>query len=127
MSSPCFPCPYDLTYFTVKRPASIVVGIICTIVLGLSIWLVLGIVRQNKLDKGFSIVKTGANQFEVIQLLGRPTRIGRCGDFFHQKAPSGCVTEYVYSASFAPLVPQYYVVSFDGTGRVLETFNWSSP
>jgi hypothetical protein len=111
-----------------KRSASIILGIICSIVLGLSIWLILGIVRQEKLDKGFSKVKTGATQLEVIRLLGRPTRIGRCGDFFHQQAtPTGCVSEYVYSASFAPLVPQYYVVSFDDTGRVLEATNWSSP
>lgn len=110
-----------------KRPASIIVGIICGIVLGFGIWLVLGIIRQDKLDKGFGEVKTGATQSEVVQLLGKPTRIDGCGDFFHQRTPTGCVSEYVYSASFAPLVPQYYVVSFDEAGRVLETFNWSSP
>ncbi len=38
-----------------------------------------------------------------------------------------CAVEYVYSHPFAPLVPEYYIVSFSPEDRVIEADEWDSP
>ncbi len=38
-----------------------------------------------------------------------------------------CAVEYVYSHPFAPLVPEYYIVSFSPKDRVIEADEWDSP
>jgi hypothetical protein len=75
-------------------------------------------------------VAVGATQPEVIHLLGKPKKIESCGRFLGslpKDIPTHCANEYVYASPFAPLLPQYYVVRFDDTGRALETANLPSP
>jgi len=48
-----------------------------------------------------------------------------CGKSFGEAKPN--CTEYIYRNSFAPFVPEYYSVSFDPKGQVVEKYVYSSP
>jgi hypothetical protein len=103
---------------------------IIVIVLGLAIWLGSAIIRQKKLEKEFSRVVEGTTQQEVVHLLGKPTKVEKCGDSLGslpKDRKMGCGSEYLYTSPFAPLLWPYYVVRFDDTGRVLETLASNSP
>jgi hypothetical protein len=55
---------------------------------------------------------------EVVQgLLGSPTREGPCGSL--TPVPTGCSDEYVYRYWYSVFKPQYEVVWFDHSGKVL--------
>lgn len=82
--------------------------------------------RYSKVEKQFVSVQIGEPRASVIAKVGRPNyHEGRCGVIhFPDKA---CAVEYVYSHPFAPLIPEYYVVSFSSDGRVIEADKWDSP
>jgi len=42
-------------------------------------------------------------------------------------AEKNCAVEYVDSHPFAPIVPEYYIVSFSSDDRVMEADQWDSP
>jgi len=67
----------------------------------------------------------GSSNQEVINLLGRPSWVEPCGKSFGTARPN--CTEYIYRNSFAPLVPEYYSVSFDTSGHVIDKYVYSSP
>jgi hypothetical protein len=93
-------------------------------------WLSWAIHGDSQLAQGFDTIKTGDNKSDILATLGRPGRVERCGAFFgplSKDLPVGCDSEYVYASTFAPLMPQYYVVRFDAGGHVLETVPLSSP
>lgn len=93
-------------------------------------WVAWAIHRDSQLSHGFDEVKMGASTSEVSARLGKPRRVERCGDFYGplpKDLPVGCASEYVYASPFAPLLPTYYVVRFDASGRVLETVPLGSP
>jgi len=55
---------------------------------------------------------------EVVRdLLGSPTRDGLCGSL--TPVPAGCTDEYVYRYWYSVFQPQYEVVWFDKSGKVL--------
>jgi hypothetical protein len=58
------------------------------------------------------------SEMEVVRLLGNPSWVEPCGKSFGPLKPS--CTEYIYRNSFAPLIPEYYSVSLDNSGRVLD-------
>jgi hypothetical protein len=110
-----------------KHPVLLALG--CFVLAG-GCWLAWAIHRDSQLSNGFDKVKTGADKSEVSATLGKPKRVERCGDFFGplpKDLPVGCASEYVYASPFAPLLPTYYVVRFDASGRVLETVPLGSP
>jgi hypothetical protein len=84
-----------------------------------------GFHRNSRIDAGFRAVHVGASQTEVVRLLGKPSWIEACGKSFGEQK-SNC-TEYIYRDSFAPLIPEYYSVTFDSTGHVLDAYVYSSP
>ena len=53
----------------------------------------------------------------VRELLGNPTSEGPCGSL--TSVPTGCSDEYVYRYWYSLFQPQYEVVWFDHTGKVL--------
>jgi hypothetical protein len=45
--------------------------------------------------------------------MGKPKKIGKCGELFGpipESEVAGCVTDYLYAATFAPYNPVYYIV-----------------
>ena len=93
-------------------------------------WLAWASVRDRQLVKGFDQVKPGTTEQEVVQSLGRPKRVEKCGDFLGpipKVELEGCAREYLYATPFAPVLPQYYVVRFDKNDRVKNTAAYSSP
>jgi hypothetical protein len=81
--------------------------------------------RNSRIEKRFSDVHVGMSSAEVIRLLGKPSRIEPCGTSFGTSKPN--CTEYIYNNSFAPLIPEYYLVTLDSSGHVLDTEAGSSP
>jgi len=58
--------------------------------------------------------------------MGKPNyHAGECG-VIHFPSKE-CAVEYVYSHPFAPLVPEYKIVSFSRDDRVIEADEWDSP
>ena len=94
------------------------------ILLGWALW------RDNSLAKGFDKIGVGTTQKGVVQAMGEPRNVERCGEFFGpfpKEELEGCTIEYFYASPFAPLKPQYYVVRFDANNRVRSTASYSSP
>jgi hypothetical protein len=111
----------------VKHPGCLVVG--CVALVGAT-WFAWAILRDRKLEKGFGEISTSAAEQEVLQKLGRPKRVEKCGEFFgplESKELETCSREYFYASPFAPLLPQYYVLRFDANNRVSSKSAYSSP
>ena len=84
-----------------------------------------GFYRNSRIATGYSAVHVGASQAEVVRLLGKPSWIETCGKSFGTPKPN--CTEYIYRNSFAPIIPEYHSVAFDGNGHVLDVYVYSSP
>jgi hypothetical protein len=85
------------------------------------------IVQGYNVISRFERVPIGASKFEVVRLLGRPWKMDKCGERFGNPNQPGCAEEYLYRHPLAPLVPNYYSISFDASGHVLDKFVYSSP
>jgi hypothetical protein len=88
------------------------------------------IVRDNQLSAGFDKIAAGATEQEVLQKLGRPERVEKCGEFFGplpKEEAEDCSREYLYASPLAPLLPQYYVVRFDAKNHVRSTTHTRLP
>jgi hypothetical protein len=110
----------------VKQTIYLVVG---SIALAGAVWLVWAILQDRQLEKGFDGIKAGTTEREVLQRLGHPKRVEKCGEFFGpipKGELDGCAREYLYASPFAPLLPQYFVVRFDERDRVKSTAAYSS-
>jgi hypothetical protein len=111
----------------VKHPGYLIVG--CIVVAG-AIWLGWAMLRDKQLEKGFTEIASGAMEWEVLQKLGQPKRVEKCGEFFGplpKEELGNCSREYFYASPFAPLLPEYYVVRFDANNRVSSKTPYSSP
>ena len=82
--------------------------------------------RFSKVEGRFASVQNGESRASVITKMGMPNYYaGKCGVIhFPDKS---CAVEYVYSHPFAPIVPEYYIVSFSSDDRVIEADQWDSP
>lgn len=79
-----------------------------------------------KVERSFASVQMGDARISVIGKMGEPNyHAGKCG-VIHAPDKS-CALEYVYSHPFAPLVPEYYIISFSQDDRVIEADEWDSP
>lgn len=86
--------------------------------------------RDKSLSTGFEAIVNGATQLDVLRLMGKPKKIEKCGAFLGPltgAAAGRCATEYVYAVTFAPYVPNYYIVEFDASGHVIDKASLSSP
>jgi len=84
-----------------------------------------GFYRNSRIDARFSGVTVGASDTEVVRLLGTPSWVEPCGRSFGTSKPN--CTEYIYRNSFAPLIPEYYSLSLDSSGHVVDKYVYSSP
>jgi len=73
--------------------------------------------HDEVLRKNSGQVNLGDPNEVVQELLGSPTREGPCGSL--TPVPTGCSNEYVYRYWYSIFQPQYEVVWFDHTGKVL--------
>ena len=89
-------------------------------------WAAFTFTRFRIVEHQFPSVKLGDSRESVVSRLGDPNfHHGPCG-VIHVAAKK-CVTEYVYSHPFAPLLPDYYIVSFSAESKVIEADRWTSP
>jgi len=58
--------------------------------------------------------------------MGDPWKDEKCGAYLGDKSP-GCVDEFIYAHPYAPYAPEYWVIDFDSTGRVIGTVHLVSP
>ncbi|HKD84919.1 MAG TPA: hypothetical protein VKB58_09245 [Terriglobales bacterium] len=62
-------------------------------------------------------VNLGDSKDVVEQLMGIPSSVGECGSL--TPVPKGCSDEYVYRYWYSIFQPQYEVIWFDQSGKVL--------
>jgi hypothetical protein len=99
---------------------------LCVAVVGLAAAMLgWGFFRNSRITARYEGVRVGASKEQVVHLLGTPSWAEPCGKSFGTPKPN--CTEYIYRNSFAPLVPEYYSVSFDTSGHVVEKYVYSSP
>lgn len=104
------------------RVIMIAIGLI---VLG---WIGWSIFRSKVLPARFERVRVGDSQEQVVRLLGNPKSIEKCGQpFGNPGRPRGCVEDYLYASPFAPLLPEYWSVSFDNSRHVVGKEHYVSP
>ena len=73
--------------------------------------------HDETLRRNSAQVNLGDPNEVVRELLGNPTRECPCGSL--TPVPTGCSDEYVYRYWYSLFQPQYEVVWFDHTGKVL--------
>ena len=73
--------------------------------------------HDERLQHNIGMVNIGDPNETVRELVGRPSSEGGCGGV--TLAPSRCATEYVYRYYYSIFRPQYEVVWFDASGKVL--------
>ena len=73
--------------------------------------------HDEQLTKNAFQVTLGDPSEVVRELLGDPTSEGPCGSL--TPVPTGCSKEYVYRYWYTVFQPQYEVVWFDKSGKVL--------
>ena len=96
------------------------------VLLALAIKTVIAFGRYAKAERSFASVQMGDTRASVIGRMGKPNyHAGKCGVI--HLPDKNCAMEYVYSHPFAPLVPEYYIVSFSPEDRVIEADEWDSP
>ena len=82
--------------------------------------------RYSKAERYFASVQIGDSRASVVARMGKPNyHAGECG-VIHFPSKE-CAVEYVYSHPFAPLIPEYKIVSFSRDDRVIEADEWDSP
>ena len=81
--------------------------------------------HDDMLGKNAPQVTIGDPNEMVRELLGDPTREGPCGSL--GAAPAACTDEYVYRYCYSIFQPQYEVIWFDHTGKVLGEQHVQSP
>lgn len=85
--------------------------------LGLIIAAIWAYQHDDKLRQNASQVNIGDSNDVVRELLGDPSSDGPCGAM--TPIPTGCTDEYVYRYWYSIFQPQYEVIWFDRTGKVL--------
>ena len=99
---------------------------LCVLIIGLTAAMLgWGFFRNSRIGAQFDRVNVGASKEQVVRLLGTPSWIEPCGKSFGTRKPN--CTEYIYRNPFAPLVPEFYSVSFDTSGHVVDKDVYSSP
>jgi hypothetical protein len=110
----------------VSRRTRVILISAASIVLVLAVRTVFAFIPYSEVERGFASVRVGETRTAVITSIGKPNYYaGKCGVIhFPDK---NCALEYVYSHPFAPIVPDYYIISFSADDRVIEAGPWDSP
>ena len=81
--------------------------------------------HDDALRKSSSQVNLGDSKEVVEQLVGNPNSVEECGSL--TPMPKGCSDEYVYRYWYSIFQPQYEVIWFDQSGKVLGEQHLQSP
>jgi hypothetical protein len=110
----------------VSRNTRLALTVAVSLLFAVAVKTIVAFARFPKAEREFASIQNGESRSSVIARLGIPNyHAGRCGVIhFPDK---NCAVEYVYSHPFAPLVPEYYIVSFSSDDRVIEADQWDSP
>jgi len=73
--------------------------------------------HDAELRKNAMLVNLGDPNEAVRELLGDPSNEGSCGKL--TVAPAACADEYIYKYYYSVFQPQYEVVWFNSSGKVL--------
>jgi hypothetical protein len=92
----------------------IVFVLLASLVVG---WLLWARHHDQTLRDGSPQVQIGDPNEVVRDLLGDPTSLGPCGTL--TAVPRGCTQEYIYRYAFSLFRPEYEVVWFDNSGKVI--------
>src|SRR4051812_34415058 len=83
-------------------------------------------IRFSRVEARFHRLKPGSSRQDVLKILGEPNyHDGPCNSGFHATL-RGCAREFVYSNPLAPIVPEYYVVSFSKEDRLIDAIRLAS-
>jgi len=82
------------------------------------------IIDHLGLKAGFAGIEHGAAGAEVVQALGEPNSIVKCGSWGGDP-PAGCVKEISYLSMLA--FTDVWVVSFDANDRAIRKLRYRSP
>ncbi|MGO8694594.1 MAG: hypothetical protein ACLQMF_13110, partial [Rectinemataceae bacterium] len=75
-------------------------------------------IRERQLSQGFAAVRVGDTRGSVRSQMRHPWKDGACG--YISDGPPGCAEEFIYAHPYAPLVPEYWIISFDSRHKVLQ-------
>ena len=104
----------------------VVVTIFTSVVLAIGLRVGYQFGRFSRVERTFGSVKVGHGRKSVIDSLGTPNYYaGKCGVIHNPR--EDCALEYVYAHPFAPLLPDYYIISFSADDRVIQADRWVSP
>ena len=113
-------------YVSKKNRIASIVGIVVLLILAGRV--VVAFKQFTKVEREFQSIRQGQSRASVITNFGKPNYYaGKCGRMEGELVDEGCAVEYVYSHPFAPLLPDYYVVSFSVDDRVIQADHWVSP
>jgi hypothetical protein len=84
------------------------------------------VIRVHLLESSFSKVKENDSRDYVLKQMGIPWKDEECGVYLGGK-PSGCVEEFYYAHPYAPYVPEYWVIDFNSSQRVIQSTHLVSP
>jgi hypothetical protein len=112
--------------FGVSRTGRIILISVAVIALLAVLETAIAFARYAKVEQRFESIQLGDSRVGVIQRIGNPNYYaGKCGVIHSPE--KNCVLEYIYSHPLAPIVPDYYVVSFSSDDRVIEAVQLNSP
>lgn len=95
---------------------------LCLLLAGAAFW---AHQHDKSLRDGAAQVQIGDPNEVVRSLLGDPSREEDCGSM--TAVPNGCHQEYIYRYMLSILRPEYEVIWFDSSGRVLGETRVVSP
>jgi len=109
-----------------SRNVRIALTLTVGVLLILTLRTVVAFAQFSKVERGFVSFQNGQSRSSIITKMGRPNYCsGKCG-VIHYPGKS-CSLEYVYSHPFAPIIPEYDIISFSSDDRVIEADKWDSP
>ena len=100
-----------------KRNATIAIGCIVLATFG---WVAHAVFADVRLKMAVDKIGIGATEDSVLQKLGQPMVVEKCGPFWEplRVDEPDCKTEYVYRSALFPVLTEYYVIRFDSAGHV---------
>ena len=82
--------------------------------------------RVRRLTNAFSRVKQNDARDPVLKHIGKPWKDEECGKYLGG-VPTGCAEEFIYAHPYAPYVPEYWVIDFSSSHRVISKVQLISP
>ena len=101
--------------------------LVCAVLLIGVALVVFGVARDQRLLVDGKAVTLGMSFNEVRAILGRPSWDGPCAKDPIIAPVAGCKFDLIYSSSFAPLYPSYFVINFDQHDGVIGADWMNSP